>query len=202
MGRLGKSIALCIIVATALAGCAPIIETGLYPEEMFPLFEKPSRSATIVLDASRLEETDEAVDPEDLKQVLQKISGKSGFIQDVVSRQSGSCRREQVCAEIFLTRLNYKKEAIRLPPGPPLGLSILYPLSFPLLLKRDYIKLELTVQADLQFSDSQGRVEKHFFLSEGSTGRANFFNYGEEEAVARLKEIAFRNFSLQLLSEF
>lgn len=202
MRGLGKSIAISLIAAVLLTGCAPIIETGIYPDEMFPLFEKPARSATVVLDTSRLGKTDEPVDPEDIRQVLQQLSGRAGFIKEVVSSQTGSCRRGQACAEVFLTRLDYKKEAMQLPPGPPLGLCILYPLVFPVLLKRDYIKLELTVQADLRFSNGNGDVEKQFFLSETSTGRANFFNSGEQDAFAMLKKIAFHNFSLQLLSEF
>lgn len=194
--------AIVIVCSMTLAGCAPIIETGMYPDPVFAAPGHFAEGATIVLDTSRLEKTADTPDPEELKQVLQQLSRKTGFIEEVVSRQTGSCRRAQVCAEVFLTKLDYRKEALRLPPGPPLGLSLLYPLVFPVLLKRDYIKLELTVQADLRFSDSEGRLEKEFFLSETSTGRANFFNSGEQDAVARLKEIAFYNFSLQLLGEF
>jgi hypothetical protein len=190
-----------ILTATMLpAACAPVIETATYPLSMAAAPAEPS-GGCIVLDPARIEKTAEAPDLIELKKKLEEVLNSLGLVRDVRVGPAGSCG-QAAYAEVALTRLEYTKKALRLPPPAPLGIAILYPLMLPVLMHRDFIRLEIIVQADLLFHGGEGHLTKQLFLSETSTARANFFNSGEEGAVERLREIAFHNFSIQLLSEF
>jgi hypothetical protein len=109
---------------------------------------------------------------------------------------------ELVRATVALTRVEYTMHGTRFPPGPPLGLACLYPLAAPVLFERDYLKLEATIEAELLVYDRDGAVAGKTYVTESATGRANFFASGKKKAATVLQDIAFRNFSEQVVREF
>lgn len=191
--------ALTILVVSS--GCGPVIETAMRADTPFVKDQTEQTDFSAVLDFSGLELTAETLDPAALQQTIEATAVASGRFRTVaVDKGDDSGRQGRIV--IALSRLEYRKRALRLPPPPPFGLVLLYPFVFPLLLQREYIKLEVVVQADLLLYDDEGRLSKQLFLSESATGRANMFNSGEAQGSVTLQKTAFHNFSRQVVSEF
>jgi hypothetical protein len=199
--RLGSSVVLIVAVMTALLGCAPVIETAVRDRELSVEGVSRERIA-IVLDTSRLERTSDAADLARLKDSLERELASSGvFRQYRVVIDAPSADHEPVRATVALTRLDYVKQGMRFPPAPPLELACLAPVVAPMLFERNYLRLEVTAQAELLVQDREGTVTGRTFVSESATGRADFFASGEGKAATVLQDIAFRNFSGQVVRE-
>jgi hypothetical protein len=189
-------------VLAALLGCAPVIETDVRDRDLPPIEGVSPERVSIVLDASRLERTSDTLDPALLKVTLEKELASSGaFRQYRVGIDDASADREPARVTVALTRLEYVKQGMQLPPAPPLGLACLAPVIVPMLFERDYLKLEVTVQAELLVHDREGTAVSRTFVTESATGRADFFASGEQTAATVLRDIAFRNFSGQVMRE-
>ena len=193
-----------VMACTAtFAGCAPVIMTGRHDIQLFAPVEKRSEIVEVALVTSRLEKTEDTIDIAKLKKALEKEFVATGlFTGSRVQITGGDAPHLSGSIEVRLTRLEYTKTALRLPPAPPLGLAVLLPVVAPLMLTRDYIKLQVTVEADLLLYDAEGRLAKEIFMSESAIAQANFFNMGEGRAAEKLESIALHNFCRQLLQEF
>lgn len=205
MTRPGKYIVLGIAGLMALSGCAPVIETG---RDMTPLpleAGKKFGQVTIVIIAGNLEQGPDLIDPAKLRTALEDQMKASGVISQprvLLSTARDASEIGRAEAAIVLTRLHSTIQSLRSPPSPPLGIGLLYPLVTPLLLKRDYLKLQAALEAELLFYGADGAVTKQLFLSETADGRANFFNSGGAGAAGKLVSIALHNFCRRVLSEF
>jgi len=198
--------AACILIVpviAALLGCGPVIETTARDRQLSPVEGMSIERISILLDTSRLERTAETLDPARLKEKLEEELGSSGvFRQYRVEIADAPPASEPGRTAVAFTQLEYVTQNIRFPPAPPLGLACLYPVAAPVLFERDYLKLEVTIQAELLVYNRYGAVAGRTYLTESASGRANFFASGEKKAAAELQDIAYRNFSGQLIREF
>lgn len=201
--RWGVSLVLSAPVLAALLGCAPVIETTVRDRDLPPVEGAAVERVSIMLDTSRLERTPDTLDPARLKDRLEEELRLSGmFPQHRVMIGGAPADEEPFSVTIALTRLEYTKRGLRFPPAPPFGIACLVPVIAPFLLTRDYLKLEAAAEAELLVHDRQGALTGMTYVNESATGRADFFASGEEKAATVLQDIAFRNFSGQVVREF
>lgn len=181
----------------ALGACAPIIETAVRP---LPDAISADQAGRIVVATSSFVKTKDSLDPAVILPLLRKAAEKRR--PPVVLAPAGAGEGVgdgDSHVRLDVDQLDYSISPLKLPPEPPLGLGILYPFILHRMLTRDYLRLELSVRADLTVQDPAGGVVSRITVSERSFARVNMFKYGEEAAVGKLTEVAVNNLFGQVL---